>query len=206
MDAKPKWTRRKEDRPAEIVDAAIDVFVEKGFAATTLTEVAKRAGVVKGTLYIYFNNKEDLFRAAARQAITSNLDAIEQTAANFNGSLSELVPMLLQRAAGRMGDSRIPAIVRMVLSESRAFPDLARIWHDEVVARVLGLLTKLVTDAQARGEIRAGDPKLFAISIIGPMVMGVLFREVFGVDSPFAPDLSALALQHSETVLRGLAP
>lgn len=112
--------------------------------------------------------------------------------------------MLLKRAAGRMGDSRIPAIVRMVLAESRAFPDLARIWHDEVVARVLTLLTRLVAEAQARGEVRPGDPKLLALSIAGPMLVGVLFHEVFGAESPFAPDLDALATHHSEAVLQGI--
>lgn len=202
-EAKPKWSRRKQARPAEIVDAAIDEFVAHGFAGTRLTEVARRAGVAKGTLYLYFATKEDLFRAAAQHALATNLDFLGKVA-GFDGSIARLVPMLLQRAAGGLADSRIPAIMRMVVAESRAFPDLARIWHDEVVARVLALLTRLIAEAQARGEVRAGDPKLLAMSIAGPMVLGVLFREVFGAESPFAPDLETLASQHAEVVLRGL--
>lgn len=203
-DTKPKWSRRKEDRPAEIVEAAMDVFVEHGFAGTKLSEVAKRAGVAKGTLYLYFDTKEDLFRATARQALAANLDAMEQSSAAFAGSVTEFVPVLLKRAAGRMGDGRIPGIVRMVLGESRAFPDLARIWHDEVVSRVLTLLSGMIANAQARGEIRPGDPNLYAFSVIGPMVLGLLFHEFFGHDSPHAPDLEALVAQHSEAVLRGI--
>src|SRR3954469_17483804 len=137
-EIKLKWNRRKQERPAEIISAAMDEFVEKGFAATKLTDVAKRAGVAKGTLFRYFETKEQLFHAVVKHALTANLSAIEQAAVVFDGSLSELIPMLLNRAAGRMGDSRFPAILRMVLSESRAFPNLARIWHDEVIARVLG--------------------------------------------------------------------
>jgi AcrR family transcriptional regulator len=182
-DTTAKRRRRKDARPAEIINAAMDVFVEHGFAGAKLTDVAKRAGVAKGTLYLYFETK---------------------SSAAFNGSIADLVPVLLKRAAGRMGDGRVPGIVRMVLAESRAFPDLARIWHDEVVARILGRLTELVSAAQDRGEVRAGDPGLFAISIVGPMVLGVLFQEVFGSDSLHAPNLDMLATQHAETVLNGL--
>jgi AcrR family transcriptional regulator len=203
-DTKPKWNRRKEDRPAEIVEAAMDVFVEHGFAGTKLSEVAKRAGVAKGTLYLYFDTKEDLFRATARQALAANLDAMEQASTAFGGSVVDFVPVMLKRAAGRMGDGRIPGIVRMVLGESRAFPDLARIWHDEVVSRVLTLLSGMIETAQAEGNIRPGDPKLYAFSVIGPMIVGLLFHEFFGQESPHAPDLEALAIQHSEAVLRGI--
>lgn len=203
-ESKPKWSRRKDARPAEIVEAALDVFAHHGFAAAKLTEVAKRAGVAKGTLYLYFETKEDLFRATARHALEANLKMVDQTSKAFNGSIADFVPHLLKHAAGRVGDGRIPKIVRMVLAESRAFPDLAAIWHDEVVARMLGRLSELVSAAQARNEVRPGDPNLFAISIVGPMILGMLFHEVFGSESAHAPDLEALAKQHAETVLHGL--
>jgi len=204
MESKPRWNRRKEARPAEIVGAALDVFAENGFAAARLDEVARRAGLAKGTLYRYFDTKEDLFRAVVQQALGAHLQAIEQGAAAFRGSLAEVVPMLLLRVASGLGDGRTPAILRVVLTESRAFPDLARIWHDEVVARMLALLTGLIAEAQARGEVRPGDPGLHAFSIVGPLIVGVLFREVFGREGPHAPDLGALVAQHAETVLHGL--
>lgn len=203
-EVKVKWNRRKDERPAEIISAAMDEFVEKGFAATKLTDVAKRAGVVKGTLYRYFDTKELLFVAVVQHALTENLSAIEQTAAAFDGELSELIPMLLNLAANRMGDNRIPAIVRMVISESRAFPDLALIWHDEVIARLMGILTELISKAQNRGEVMVCDPKLLVISIMGPMLMSLLFHEVFGSDSLYAPNLEKLAAQHSASILNGI--
>ena len=80
-DTTAKRRRRKDARPAEIINAAMDVFVEHGFAGAKLTDVAKRAGVAKGTLYLYFETKEDLFRATAREALTANLEAVEQSSA-----------------------------------------------------------------------------------------------------------------------------
>lgn len=203
-DTKPKWNRRKDARPSEIIEAAADVFVEHGFAAAKLTDVAQRAGIVKGTLYRYYDTKEDLFRAVVQHAVAANLLGIEQAATAFRGSLAELVPLLLMQAANTMDSARVPALARLVIGESRAFPDLARIWHDNVVARLLTLLTVLITEAQARGEVRPGDPGVHAFSIVGPMVTGMLFREVFGASGPHAPNLAALAAQHAETVMRGL--
>lgn len=201
---KPKWNRRKKARPAEIVSAAIDVFAEKGFAAAKLDDVAKRAGIAKGSLYRYFDTKEDMFRAVVQQALAVRLQETEQAAAPFEGSLADFVKMLLTRAAGRLGDSRFPAIARMVLAESRAFPDLAAVWHDQLVARMLALIAGTISKAQARGEVRKGDPKLYAFSILGPISMAVLFHEVFGSSHPAAPNLDKLAAQHTETVLHGL--
>ena len=167
---------------------------------------AQRAGVAKGTLYRYFETKDDLFRAVARAAIAANLEAIQGAAMAFDGSLAEFVPMLLARAGNRMGDSRLPAIARMVISESHAVPDLGRIWHDDVASKMLALLmlTSIIARGQERGEVREGDPRLHAFSIVGPMMMGVLFHEVFSGAGADLPDLGALAKQHAETVLRGL--
>jgi AcrR family transcriptional regulator len=199
-----KWTRRKDERPAEILNAAMDVFVEQGFADAKLTEIARRAGIVKGTLYRYFDTKEDLFRAVVHQALSVHLHGLEQMGKTFDGELSGLISTLLMQAASRMADRQLPAILRMVISESRAFPDLATIWHDEVLARVLNVLAGIIEQEQAKGTVRPGDPKLYAFSIIGPMVAANLFHEVFGSASPYAPDLQALAKQHCETVLNGL--
>jgi AcrR family transcriptional regulator len=167
--------------------------------------VARRAGVAKGTVYLYFDTKEALFRAVVQEALVGQLEGLEEVAAGFDGRLAEFVPVLLMRAAQRMGEDRLPAIARMVLAESRAFPDLARIWHDEVLARLMKLLTGLIAQDQARGDIRPGDPGLHAFSIMGPMLAAVLFREVFGDAVPSAPNLEKLAAQHGETILRGLS-
>lgn len=202
----PKWRRRKEARPGEIVDAALEVFAEKGFAVAKLDDIARRAGISKATLYLYFETKEEIFRAVARTAVASLLEALKSRAEAPDAPFNELAPTLLSRAANMMSSDRVPAIARMVIGESRNFPDLARIWHDDFVARVIGVVTGIIARAQARGEVAPGDPRLHAFSLMGPMVMAMLFREVFGGVNANLPDLQALADQHARSALRGLLP
>ena len=202
----PKWRRRKEARPGEIVDAALAVFAEKGFAVAKLDDIARRAGISKATLYLYFETKEDIFRAVATKAVASLLEALESPAEGSDAPFTELAPTLLSLAARMMSSERLPAIARIVIGESRNFPDLARIWHDDVVSRVMGVVTAIIARAQARGEVAPGDPRLHTFSLMGPMVMAMLFREVFVRVNANSPDLQALADQHSRSALRGLLP
>ena len=203
-DDEPKWRRRKEARPGEIVDGALEVFAEKGFAAAKLDDIARRAGISKATLYLYFETKEEIFRAVARAAVASLVEALASQAEGADMSFAELAPRLLSRAAGMMKGGRVPAIARMVIGESRNFPDLARIWHDDVVTSVIGTVTGIIARAQARGEVAPGDPRHHAFSLMGPMAMAMLFREVFAGVGASPPDLRALADQHARTSLRGL--
>jgi AcrR family transcriptional regulator len=202
--APPRRERRKEDRPAEIVAAALQVFADKGFGAAKIIDVAHLAGVSKATVFVYFPTKEDLFRAVARTVVSANFERLPTTGAAPAMPLATFVPLLLQQAAS-LGESRVGSIARMLIAESRAFPDLARVWHDEVVSVMLGILTATVAQAQARGEAKAGDPRLIAFSIFGPMMAGLLFREVFRGAEVELPDLRALAAQHAQIVLAGLS-
>jgi AcrR family transcriptional regulator len=200
----PKRRRRKIDRPAEILAAALDVFADKGFAAAKLDDIARLAGISKGTLYLYFETKEEMFRAAVSTAFAADFEKMEAFASGFEGPTTQLFPIVLSHVAALAANSRLPAIAKMVIAESRNFPDLARIWHDDVVSRVLGTLTKSIARGQKRGELVSGDARLYAFSLVGPMVMALLFREVFAGTTGNPPDLQALALQHSRTVIHGL--
>jgi AcrR family transcriptional regulator len=204
VTGEPRWRRRKDARPSEIVAAAFAVFGEKGFAAARLEDIAARAGVSKGALYLYFETKEDLFRAVVREAVAPNVQAVIAVAEAWDGCFADLVRMLLPRMAALMAGGGLGKVVRMVVGESRNFPELARDWHAEVVSRALGALTGLIVRAQARGEIRPGDPRAHAFALIGPMLMGVLWREIFEPVGAEPVDLEALARQHAETALSGL--
>lgn len=199
-----KWNRRKEARPTEIIEAATEIFIQSGYAAANLDEVARRAGIAKGTLYRYFDDKETLFRAVVQHAIAANLAMLELAGGTITGSIAEIVPRLIKAAVQTSGGSKAPALARLVIAESQAFPDLATIWHDNVVSRVLSMLCALIGQAQEAGEVRPGDPLVHAFSIVGPVIAALLFREVFGIKSPQMPDLERLADQHVKTVLRGL--
>lgn len=202
----PKFRRRKADRPGEIVEAAMAVFAEKGFAAARLDEIAARAGVSKGAVYLYFETKEDIFRAVVEQAIAPNVANARALLAAHAGPFPELV-RTLAGLVGRLVDTTpIGGVAKMVIGEARNFPELARIWHDQLVAHMLGGFAAAVEAAQARGEVRAGDPRIYALQLIAPLLVGVIWRETFVPVGAPGFDIPALLDQHVETYLRGIAP
>jgi AcrR family transcriptional regulator len=200
----PKFRRRKADRPDEIVAAALAVFSEKGFAAARLDDIAARAGVSKGAIYLYFATKEDIFRAVVDQAIAPNLHVLQGLASNHPGPFRALLDGILGRVAGVMAQGPIGGVAKMVIGEARNFPELARVWHDELVGPAIAAMTAAIAAAQARGEVRPGDPRQYAASLIAPLVVGVIWRETFVPVGAPPFDLPSLARQHVDTLLRGM--
>jgi AcrR family transcriptional regulator len=202
----PKFRRRPADRPAEILAAALEVFAERGFHSARLEEVAKTAGVSKGALYLYFETKADLFRAVVRDAISPNLDqvkAMAAAAAPFDQAARLGLGLLARKV---VTDRRITGVVKLVIAESRNHPELATIWHETVVEPGVTLMSGLIAEAQKRGEVRAGDPRLFAFSLMGPMVLSMVWRETFEPVGAQPIDVAKLADQHLDTVLKGMKP
>jgi AcrR family transcriptional regulator len=200
----PRWQRRSEDRPGEICAAALEVFAEKGFAAAKLDEIAKRAGVSKGTLYLYFQDKADLFRAVIRDTVAPRVAAVRELADKVQLPFAQIVPLFLANFAEMTTRLPVGAVAKIVIGESRNFPDLAKIWHDQVASGALSALQSLIERAQDRGEVRPGDARLMAFSLMGPMLMGVLWRETLEPAGGRALDLAALAAQHGQIVLTGM--
>lgn len=202
----PRWRRRKTARPSEITAAALAVFAERGFAAARLEDIAARAGLSKAALYLYFETKTDLFREVVRERASPNLEAIETLTAGSDAPFSALIPAILQRLALAMERPELRGVVKMVIGESRNFPELAQVWHEAVVSRALGILSGAIARAQARGEARPGDPHLMAMSLAGPMLMGGLWREIIEPAGGAPLDLPALAAEHTRTALDGMRP
>lgn len=203
-DPEPRWRRRKEQRPSDIIAAALAVFAEKGFAGARIEEIARRAGLSKGAVYLYFPTKEDLFRAVVQTAVLPNIAAIEQAVLAMEMPFAERLRMILPRFAALVSAVPVGAVAKMVIGESRNFPELAKVWHDNVVSKGVGLLTRLIAEAQAKGEVRPGDPRTHAFSIMGPMIIGIVWHETFTPVGGDPIDLPAVARQHVETVLAGL--
>ena len=203
-DPRPRWRRRKAERPGDIVAAALAVFAERGFAGARIEEIARRAGLSKGALYLYFPTKQELFRAVVETTVLPNIEAIERMVMTVEMPFADRLRLLLPRFAEIVTSVPIGAVAKMVIGESRNFPELARVWYDNVVSKGVGLLTHLIAHAQERGEVRAGDPRTHAFSIMGPMLIGVLWRETFTPVGGDPIDLPAIARQHAETVLAGL--
>jgi AcrR family transcriptional regulator len=200
----PKFQRRKEDRPGEIVAAALAVFSETGFAAAKLDEIARRAGVSKGALYLYYETKEDIFHAVVKTAVAPDIEQVKARLAAFPGPFGALLEFMLPTVAGILSVSPAVGIAKMVITEGRNFPELARYWHDELVAPMVGLVSGLIAAAQARGEVRGGDPRMFAIQIVSPFLMALLWRETFTPVGAEPFDLNALAAQHLSLLKSGL--
>ena len=199
----PRWRRRKDARPGEILAAALAVFAECGYAAARLDDIAARAGVSKAALYLYFPTKADLFRAVAGEAAGPNL-ALVQAAENYDGSFEHIVRVLVPTLARGASNPSIGALIKIVIGESRNFPELARAWHDALVSQALGAMSGLIAKAQARGEIKSGDARIFAISLISPLLMAVIWRETFTPVGAPTFDLDLVAAQHLETALGGM--
>lgn len=204
MAVEPKWRRRKETRPADIAAAALSVFAEKGFAGARIEEIAKRAGISKGTLYLYYHGKAELFRAVVREVVIPNVDSVRAAFLAADMPFATVLRRLLPTFAEIVTRVPVGAVAKMVIGESRNFPELAKVWHDEVIGKSLGLIATLVERAQAKGEVRPGDPRTHAFSIMGPMLISVLWRETFTPVGGATLDLPAIARQHAETVLAGL--
>jgi AcrR family transcriptional regulator len=204
--APPKFRRRKAARPGEIVEAAMQVFAEKGFAAARLDDIAARAGVSKGALYLYFETKEDLFRAVVDQAIAPNLEGVWTAIAAHPGPLPDLLRTLAGRITALIGALPVGGVVKMVIGEAGNFPELARVWHDQLISHLLDALTEAVRKAQARGEVRAGDPRVYAIQVVGPILLSILWDAVFAPVGATPFDVPSVARQHVETMIAGLAP
>jgi AcrR family transcriptional regulator len=203
-NASTRWRRRKEARPEEILSAALESFAERGFAATRIEDVAARAGISKGTLYLYFDGKEELFKAVVRQALLPNLARIEALSASFEGPSASLLERLLATVAGVV-ESRVGAIPKLVIAEAGNFPDLARFYLDEVVHRGLGLIAGILRRGIARGEFRAIDVDHAVFCVIAPLLIAALWKSSLEPHDQTGPlDVQALVRAHLDLLLRGL--
>ena len=204
MAEAPRWQRRKTARPGEIEAAALEVFAEKGFAAARLDDIAARAGLSKAALYVYFPTKLDLFRAVIDIRAAPDIDAVAALIETAAIPFTTLAPAILAQMAGVMDQPTLRSLALMVIAEGRNFPEIATLWHDRMVARALSLLTRAIERGQSVGEVRSGDPRLMAITLVGPMMMGVLWKGVMEPIGGEPLDLLALAREQTRTALHGL--
>ncbi len=176
----PRWRRRKDARPGELLDAALEVFVERGYTATRLDDVARRAGVTKGAMYLYFENKEALFKAMVRDRIVGKIEMSEQLLHEHQGTARELLMILLERWWERIVEGPTSGMCKLVMSEVGSFPDLARFYHDEVINRSMKVFEHALRLGMARGEFRRIDPAMTVRIAIAPMLVAALWKHTFG--------------------------
>jgi AcrR family transcriptional regulator len=172
--------RRKEARPQELLEAALSLFVEKGFAATRSEEVAVKAGVSKGTLYLYYPSKEELFKAVVRESIGTKIAEGVSELGKHQGSMAELLTWMLWSWWERMGLTPAGGIHKIMMSEAGNFPQLAAFYNDEVIEPSCALLAEVVRRGIASGEFRDVDPDACVMVLIGPVLHLVLHQHSIG--------------------------
>lgn len=198
--------RRKAARPQELLEAALDLFVEKGLAATRAEEVAHRAGVSKGTLYLYYPSKDELFKAVVRSHLIDAISAGDELADQFEGSTSELLRLLAETWWTKVGSSKAAGLLLLIMSEARAFPDMAQFYLDEVVAPSHTLLSRVIERGIRRGEFRNMDVTSVVHGLIAPAQFLILYRQCTSVCSSNPAPLDPQRFMHTQIdlILQGL--
>jgi AcrR family transcriptional regulator len=205
MSTEPRWQRRKADRPGEILTAALDCFAERGVAATRMEDVAKRAGVTKGTLYLYFPTKEELFKAVVRAELVPAVGMLEAAAAE-PAPAAEVLRRLVAVWAEHVVGSKFSVLPKLVLAEVGNFPELGKFYLDEVIRRARRLLSEVVRRGIESGEFRAVDVDQVFYCVVGPLLLSVLWRHSFERFDDRPLDAAALCRAHLDLLLNGLRP
>jgi AcrR family transcriptional regulator len=177
--AAPRWRRRKDTRPTEIVTAALEIFGERGYDATRIEDVGRSAGCTKGTVFLYFENKAELFKAAVRASMLPLLTEAERTVGEQRGSSRELLSSVLRLRWEHMIRNRLTGLVKLVLTETVKYPELARFYHDEFIGPHQRLLEKVLRTGIERREFRAMDVEHVARLVISPMLFAAVWRHSF---------------------------
>jgi AcrR family transcriptional regulator len=202
--ASARFRRRKDARPGEVIDAALACFAERGFAATKLDDIAAKAGVSKGTVYLYFPSKEELFKAVIRETILPNLVQAEALIDSTDVPSAEYLRRLLEFMTGRMATTPIGIIPKLIVTEAGNFPDIARFYLDNVVHRGFALIGRILERGIKSGEFRAMDVRSTTFCVLAPVLLTALWRHSLGRYEPDALDPEALWRTHVDLLLRGL--
>jgi len=201
----PRWQRRADARPQELLAAALAEFIERGYAATRLEAVARRAGVSKASLYRYYENKFELFKAVVRASLVAGFDEVAQTEVAAHRSAREQLAGLLTAFFERVVDSPLSGIPKLVIAEAGNFPEIARFYHDEVIARGRALLTGTLRRGAADGEFRAVDADHAYRIVIAPLLLAVIWKHSFQACEPAPLDIRRYLDTHLDLLFGGLA-
>ncbi|HVY52002.1 MAG TPA: TetR/AcrR family transcriptional regulator, partial [Devosia sp.] len=200
-----KFRRRAEARPDEVLDAALALFVQKGFASTRVEDIAARAGLSKGAVYLYFPSKEAILEGLVRRAVLPIANNALGFLENYSGDPRLVIGTVMKMVAGRLTDPKTIAIPRLLMREIVHFPEFAQMYRREVLDRVLPAVTQLIRNGIAEGYLRPVDPELTIRSIIGPLALHMLLAELFGITPAGGLDIDRLIDNHLSVLFDGLS-
>ncbi|PFG63982.1 TetR family transcriptional regulator [Thioclava sp. ES.031] len=200
----PKFRRRAEARPDEVLDAALSLFDEKGYAHTSVAQIAKTAGLSKGAVYLYFPSKQAILEGLVRRAVspiaTRAQALVEPTPDDARATLRALFSLI----ATSLGDPKVLAVPKVVIREAVVAPEIAAMYRREVFDHVLPAATEIIRQGIASGQLRPVDPELTLRSIIGPIVVHLLLAEIFGIVPEDGLSLDQLIENHLDILFHGV--
>jgi AcrR family transcriptional regulator len=175
----PKWTRKPQARPEEVLEAALDLFARNGFAATRMQDIAKAAGLSKAAIYLYFPSKEDVFKALVETRLVVLRAEMTKHGALTRGDPVAALRRIVQLWVASNADPRIVALPRIVLAESSRFPELADHYHRVVITQTQSILVDLIETGIATGAFRSIDSKIAARALVAPLLFEMLRQQAF---------------------------
>lgn len=199
-----KWQRRKDARPAELLEAALDVFFEKGFAAARLEDIATRAGVSKGTVYLYFKSKDDVFEALVHAIPEPNVDQLRTLAADPSVPADQMLRRVLGFMGSVLQDERMRKFPRLVIGEGGRFPKIAETYKRIIIARGLAIISTIIERGIAEGRFRKIDPRHAAYGVMSQILFSAIWKTTFERFDDQPLDAQAFLDQHIDTFLRGI--
>lgn len=195
----------KEDRRAAVLKAALDEFFIKGFTAARMDDIARRADLSKGTLYLYFSSKDALFQALIEDLTTPHIQHMEQLA-DLAVTLEDALARLAELAPGMIRTSELPRLMKVLIADSHNFPDIVREYRRNVLDRLLGIVTRMFERLKAQGEIVVDDTHLAARLLVAPIAFSGIWHAVFEQESDAQVDLETLFRMHASNMLAALRP
>lgn len=200
-----RWQRRKDSRPAELLDAALAAFFEKGFEAARLEDIAARAGVSKGTIYLYFDSKEDIFQALVKGIPQANIERLADIVQDTSVPADVLLRRFLTLLGGLIRDERMKKFPRLLIAEAGRFPHLADVYRAEVISRGAGILSSVIERGIAEGRFHAVNPQHAAYAAVAPLLFVAIWQTTFERGEDTLLDGESFVTQHIDTFLRGLS-
>lgn len=199
-----RWQRRKDSRPTEVLDAALAEFFEKGFEAARLEDIATRAGVSKGTIYLYFDSKEEVFEALVKTIPQANVEMLETVLADPDVAPEVQLDRFIHLLGTAIRDERMIKFPRLIVSAAGRFPHLADVYRRDVVARAVGVLASIIERGVKSGVFHAVDAQQAAFAAVAPLLFIAIWRTTFERPQDDAIDADAFIDQHVRTLVRGL--
>lgn len=201
----PRWRRRPEARPDEVLEAALDQFIARGYAATRMEDVARACGLSKAALYLYFPSKEAVFRALVAGRLQPLRDAAEAAVAAAEADVVEGLRAVTGFWVQIASDDRLAALPRLVLSEAAQFPEIAAAYHEMMVARASAAISGLIARGIAQGLFRSVDPQAAARMLLSPLALDLWRRHAFAGLEPARASPAEVAELTLDLFLNGIA-